>query len=346
IANAETGFGPPGSTAITKLTTHDLEVIEGVSGVQEAIPRLIRMTKVEYNGRTTYTYTGDIPMEEKKRAIVYDTFNVETSSGKLITENDKGRVILGSDYYENSQARFGKQLEVGQTITVQGKEFRIAGFLEKSGTFTINSVVFMLTDDMKGLLDLSDEIDMIVAQVEEIGMTEEVAIKIEEAIRKDRREKVGEEDFTVQTPTQAISSVNTILGAINIVIAGIAAISLIIGAVGITNTMYTSVLERRKEIGTMKAVGAQNKDILMIFMIESGLLGLVGGIIGVIIGLGMAYGAAGAARAGLGIDNFRVTLSAPLILGSVIFSFVIGMISGIIPALQASKLKPVDALRQ
>src|SRR3989338_510881 len=94
------------------------------------------------------------------------------------------------------------------------------------------------------------------------NQAEEVANAIERKMRDDRNLKEGEEDFSVQTPLQAISSVNTILDIINIVIAGIAGISLVVGAIGITNTMYTSVLERTREIGIMKAIGAKNSDIM------------------------------------------------------------------------------------
>jgi len=126
---------------------------------------------------------------------------------------------------------------------------------------------------------------------------------------------------------------------------GIAAISLIVGGIGVANTMYTSVLERTKEIGTMKAVGAKNSDIMFLFLIESGLLGLIGGVIGVLIGLGLSKIAEYFATVQLGTNLLQASASTNLIIGALIFSFLIGAISGVFPAMQASKLKPVDALR-
>ena len=149
----------------------------------------------------------------------------------------------------------------------------------------------------------------------------------------------------MQTPLQAIGTVNTILNIINLIVVGIAVISLLVGGIGIANTMYTSVLERTREIGTMKAVGAKNKDILLIFLIESGLLGLVGGIVGALIGLGLGFIVSGAANSYFGEEIIRVNLSLPLIFGAIIFSFLMGIFAGVVPALQASKLKPVEALR-
>jgi putative ABC transport system permease protein len=200
--------------------------------------------------------------------------------------------------------------------------------------------------DMKKLLNINDEYDLIVAQVSNSNQAEAVAEKIKEALRKDRKEKIGEEDFSVQTPLQSISSVNTILNIINLIVGGIAAISLLIGGIGIANTMYTSVLERTKEIGTMKAVGAKNSDILYIFIIESGLLGLIGGIMGAGLGIFLAFGVSGIANAAFGSQILSVQISYLLIFGSIAFALAIGLASGLIPAFQASKLKPVEALRR
>ena len=110
--------------------------------------------------------------------------------------------------------------------------------------------------------------------------------------------------------------------------------------------MYTSVLERTNEIGIMKAVGAQNRDILYIFLIESGLLGLVGGIVGALAGLGISLFISNIANQALGTDLFRVAVSYPLLIGAVLFSFIVGIISGVFPARQASKLNVVEALRR
>ncbi len=251
--------------------------------------------------------------------------------------------MLGNDFLSDD---FGKPIRIGSKVSINGKDFEVVGILKKTSTFTINSVVLMLEDDMKDLLDINEEVDLIVAQVENKNKIEEVAQDLEKKFRKDRNLKEGEEDFSIQTPLQALSGVNNILSIINIIIIGIAAISLLVGAIGITNTMYTSVLERTKEIGIMKAIGAENKDILFVFIIESGLLGLVGGIIGVIIGLGLAFGVSQAAGNFLGGIDLGIKISYPLIIGAISFSFFIGIASGILPAMQASKLKPTEALRR
>ena len=343
INNQGTGFGPPGSTSVVKLNNHDLKLVESNSGVKLAISRLIRIVSVEFNGVREFKYIGSVPENSEERKFVYDSLGVNVQEGRLLESGDYGKIVVGNDFTDENV--FEKEIRVGTKLKINGKDYEVIGILEKASSFTINSVVFMLDGDMKNLLDIGDEIDMIVAQVENKNDVEKVAKSLEEDFLKDRNLKVGEEDFAVQTPLQAISGVNNVLNIINLIVGGIAAISLLVGGIGIMNSMYTSVLERTGEIGVMKAVGAKNGDILIIFLIESGLLGLVGGIIGAILGLGMAFGVASIAGAALGGIDLGVKISYPLLFGAISFSFFIGILSGVLPAMQAAKLNVVDALR-
>ncbi len=343
IQNKGTGFGPPGSTVVEKLNNKDIEIIEGVGGVGKVIPRLIRVGSLEYNKISGFGYAVDIPEDQELIDLVYDSSNFEAEQGRLLKAGDKGKVLLGNNFLEMND--FEKEFRVGGKIKLNGKEFEIIGFLEKGSDFQTNSVVFIMSSDLKELLGIENEYDLIVVQVRDKDEIEEVAEEIERKLRDSRNEKIGEETFTVETPLQMLESVNTILNIINLIVLGIAAISLFVGGIGIANTMYTSVLERTREIGIMKAIGAQNKDILIIFLIESGLLGLVGGVAGAIIGLGGAMGIAEIANQTLGEDLFAIAISYPLLLGAISFSFFVGILSGVFPALQASKLNVVDALR-
>ena len=164
-------------------------------------------------------------------------------------------------------------------------------------------------------------------------------------MRRDRGQKEGEEDFSVQTTEQLMESYSSILDIVQYVLVGIAAISLLVGGVGITNTMYTAVLQRRKEIGIMKAIGAKNSDILILFLLESGFLGLAGGIIGIIIGVSMSKGVEIISQEYMGQMALQVTFPFSLIFGAMAFSYIVGSLAGILPAMQAAKMHPVDALR-
>jgi len=343
IQNKGTGLGPPGSTVVEKLNENDVKIVEDVRGVGLAVPRLIRITKAEYNEAVSFTYATNLPEEQKAAQLVYDSFDIKAGEGRLLKPEDEGKILIGYDFGRTKQ--FEKDLGVGKKIKLNGKDFEIVGIMKKSGNFQLNNIIIMPSKDMENLLDIKNEWDLIVVQVQDKNQIDEVSASIEDALRKDRNEKIGEETFSVETPVQALGVVNTILNTINAIIVGIAAISLLVGGVGIANTMYTSVIERKKEIGVMKAVGATNRDILFVFIIESGLLGLAGGIIGALLGLGGAIGISNAANSALGSDLLKVMISYPLLLGSVGFSFFLGIIFGVLPAMQASRLNPVEALR-
>lgn len=343
IENKGTGFGPPGSTVVEKLNNNDIDILESINGIEKIVTRNVRVTDIEYNDVSGFVYIGDVPETKENRDFLYETINIEAAEGKLL-EGELGKVMLGNNFLTTDD--FGKEFRVGKTILINGKEFEIIGFAEKTSTFILNSVVFMNFNDLQKLLDIEGEYDIIVVQVQDKDRIEQVAKEIERRFRDDRNEELGEETFVVQTSAQALNSANTILDIINAIVIGIASISLFVGGVGIANTMYTSVVERTKEIGIMKSVGARNKDILLIFLIEAGLLGLVGGVVGAVIGLGGALAVSSIANAAFGNNLFIVSVSWPLLIGAVSFSFLVGVLSGILPALQASKLNVVDALRK
>lgn len=143
--------------------------------------------------------------------------------------------------------------------------------------------------------------------------------------------------------TEGISS---ILAGVQAFLAGIAGISLLVGGVGVMNTMYTAVLERTREVGVAKAVGAKRRHIMWMFLFESGLMGVVGGGLGLLAGFGLAWGAVGLAGRAFDFQGvFAPVFTVELVLGALLFSFVVGAASGVLPALRASRLPPADALR-
>ena len=343
VQNAGTGFGPPGSSVVEKLTEHDLNLIEKVKGVKTISPVLIRMVTIKYNKGVRFEMMRGAPEDPALYEKFYEAQSMETIEGRLLKKGDIGKVLLGNNFAKKD--KFDKAISAGKTININDKNFEVVGILKGSGALMMNDAVITFHDELKTLLEIDDEIDLIGLTVENAKIAEETAERIEEALRKDRDLKEGEEDFSVQTPSQVLSAVTNILTAVNVVVIGIAMISLIVGGIGIANTMYTSVLERRKEIGTMKAIGAKNSDVLMIFLIESGLLGLVGGVIGALIGIGIALGVAAVANTAFGSEIIKLSISFPLVISVITFSFLIGILSGSIPSYQASKLKPVEALR-
>jgi putative ABC transport system permease protein len=154
----------------------------------------------------------------------------------------------------------------------------------------------------------------------------------------------GGENFTVMTSKQLFTRVSTIIGGITLVLVVVATVSLVVGAIGVMNTMFMSVTERTREIGTLKAVGATKGQILLLFLTEAGALGLIGGLIGIALGTVVAWGVESMAHSS-GITLFHVYLGPDLYIGSLLFSFLIGVLSGYLPAKRAADLDPIEALR-
>ena len=343
IQNAGSGFGPPGSTVVEKLNDHDLALIRRIKGVENANPVLLRTVEIKFNQKINYAMVRGVPDDPAVYEKFYEAQSVKAQEGRLLKKGDYRKVLLGNNFAKKT--KFDKKVSVGKTILISGEEFEVVGIVKPSGSFLMNDAVVVFYDEVKEILDIGDEIDIIGLTVENSDIAEETAERIERELRKDRNLKEGEEDFSVQTPSQVLGTVTDILTAVNVVVVGIAMISLIVGGIGIANTMYTSVLERKKEIGTMKAIGARNSNILMIFLIEPGLLGLIGGIVGALIGAGIALGIAAGANSFFGSELIKISISIPLLISVITFSFLIGILSGAIPSYQASKLRPVDALR-
>ena len=238
------------------------------------------------------------------------------------------------------------QLYVNLMDKIEGVDFKVVGILKKSGNPQQDGTLVIPEAAMREILGIEETYDIIPAK---ISAGEDIAVvteRIKKDLRSHRNVEEGKEDFTVQTPENILATLNTILFIIQGVLVGIAAISLLVGGIGIMNTMYTAVLERTKEIGVMKAIGARNWEIMSIFVIESGMLGLVGGIIGVSMGFGISKSVELIAFQIYGSYLIKADFNLGLLIGMLMFGFIIGSLSGAFPAKQAAALKPVDALRK
>lgn len=337
------GFGPPGSTAAGKVTDKDLDVVRRVNGVEEVAGRLLKIVTVEFNDRQRVQYVTSIP-DSEDAALIIEANNYEAQSGRMIEPKDRGKMMVGAGLVDKSN--FGKAVQVGDKLSVNGVDFSVIGVLKALGDPTRNKAIVMGQEDLRDLMGIKDEeLSMIVARAAKSEDPSVVAGRIIKELRKARHEKEGRETVQVQTSEQLIRSFNTILNIVQAVLVGIAAISLLVGGIGITNTMYTAVLDRTREIGIMKAVGARNVDIIMIFLLESGLLGVAGGAVGVMIGFALSSAVEYGGMYAFGSTIIQASFPWQLIVGSFAFSFIVGVLSGIVPAIRASRLAPVEALR-
>ena len=306
----------------------------------EELPDIDLVTPTVTGGAATYRLKGDIFMVSVTG--VTDTY-FQINEG---TEIEEGRALLRSD---NAVAVIGHSIavpnpdeepavEVGDRIKLtvetgsENKEFtvRVVGILEETGGFMgSDSDFFIPLKTCEQIFETNGKYDTIQVYVEDTDLVEAVAYNIEDEI----------EGVTAITTASAMDMISSVTGTIEAVLGGVAAISLLVAGVGIINTMTVSVMERTKEIGTMKAIGAKSKDILILFMSEAALTGVVGGAIGA--GFGFILGDL--------VGNFVGITAAPTIelaLMVVAFAVLTSVLSGLYPSWNASQMNPVEALRK
>lgn len=336
-------FAPPGSITAESLilTDKDLEFIRDINGVKSAAGYVSKYGQINFKDESEIVFVGGIAPEDNEFWEEMGMGDLE--DGRDLRKGEKYKAIVG--YNHIYKDLWEKSLQVGDTIEIEAHGFKIVGVMKKIGNAEDDKSVFIPKETFREVFDVPKEESIIMVKAASGYDPEDVAEIIEKKLRKFRGEKEDQETFTVQTSEQLLETFSNIFAVVQAVLVGIAAISLLVGGIGIMNTMYTSVLERTKEIGTMKAIGAKNSDILWIFLFESGLLGLVGGAIGILIGVSLAKGTEYIATTALGTPFLQASFPLYLIAGALAFSFLIGTASGILPAMQAAKLKPADALR-
>jgi len=318
-----------------------VDFIESLRGVDWVAAYLMKPSQAKYKDQSSVEYTTGI--ETKDLDFLIDIGSIKILEGRTFKDGERNKIVVGYDHAYGD--KWDKKLNIGSTIEIEGTEFKVVGILDKIGNHIDDGSIYVPKETLREVLHNENEESYVMIKIVDGFDPLDVAETIERKLRQFRDEKEDQETFTIQTSDQLLKSFQSIFGVVQAVLIGIAAISLLVGGIGIMNTMYTSVLERTKEIGTMKAVGAKNSDVLKIFLTESGLLGLVGGAIGVAIGMGLGKGVEYIATTVLGSPFLKAAFPWYLIVGALAFSFLIGSISGVFPAMQASKLKPADALR-
>ncbi|MEM4271561.1 MAG: FtsX-like permease family protein [Candidatus Pacearchaeota archaeon] len=335
--------GIPGPDSPIKLSMDEVEVVKKISGVKGVSYASIESGKIKFSSQTKYFLVIGLPLKKEAYNILIETSSLKIDEGKTFSEDDNGLIMLGSEFKYGKI--FDKPLKTGDNLLLNDKSFKVKGIFASLGNPQDDSQVYISIEDMKEVFGTGDRIDYIYVQVQPGADLKEVALRVEKKLRDFRGVTEKTQDFSVVTPEELLRSFSNILNIITAFLLGVAAISLLVGAIGIANTMYTAVLERTREIGVMKAVGAKNSDVLFIFLIESGLLGLVGGIFGVLLGIGVTKVIEYIAIVQLHTTLLKMVAPAYLIIGCLVFAFLTGALSGTWPAWQASKVRPVQALR-
>lgn len=333
--------GPPGMDGGTstdaELTDDDIDALQGMEGIQYIEGEISGSEEVKYSGETaTLSITGVDPQVWK-----YMT-TLKTQSGRLLEPADKYVAVIGSNIASDT---YDHDIGVNQVIMINNKSVRVVGVLEEKGMGD-DSKIYMPIDGAVDLIEDAEEdvYDSITVKARSENQVDGLIEDIEKRLMISRHIiQEDDRDFSVMASKSMAESVTEMMSSMTLFLGAIAAVSLLVGSVGIANTMFTSVLEKTKEIGTMKAIGAKNRDILMIFLFNSAMVGLVGGILGIMLGWIVSAGLQ--AMMGSDMAGGGVGVSPLLMIEGLVLAVVIGIISGVVPAYRASKLKPVDALR-
>jgi putative ABC transport system permease protein len=334
------GVGAPGLDDTFALTESDLEVIRKTPGIAEATAISFKTAEILHDGKKVFVFIVGYNPEDGH--LLFELSDVGIDKGRWLDKKEKGKVLAGYNY-QVKDIIFEKPFELNDKINVQNQDLRIVGFLEAIGSPPDDAQLYV-TQDQLDILFPDNNYGWIIANVKDVQEIDLVIERLEDRLRKNRDLEKGKEDFFVQSYEDLIESFS---GALNIVIGFIiliALISVLVSAVNTSNTMITSVLERIKEIGIMKAVGSPNSAVFNIFLFESSFLGFIAGAIGVIVGYIIT------SITGSILDNLGWGFLAPyyhpyLFIGLIAFATITGAISGVLPAINASKIKPVDALR-
>ena len=331
------------------LTIRDAEALADpifAPSVAAAAPVVQGQAELVYSGEgTTAAFVG----------VTEDYIKVQTielSEGEFFTTSQisgqSSAVILGTNVAEDL---FGRtEGLVGDTIRIAGQPFRVIGVLKKEGGSEFgrspdDQILVPLSTAQARLKSRSikDRVDMIYVSAINSESVKKAEEEISLILRERHNLKLEEDDFTILTQELFLDFASTVTGVFTIFLGGVAGISLLVGGIGIMNIMLVSVTERTKEIGLRKAVGAKKRDILIQFLIESSLLSVIGGIVGIVLGWLLSLGIGRIAAANDFLLNPAITLNAVLL--ATLFSAAVGLFFGIYPANRAAQLEPIEALR-
>lgn len=334
------GMGGSGDTSSSdeqeNLTARDVLILKNVDNVDYVMGEVSDRGDLTYSSKTAILSVKGVGVSVWK-----DITTEQIAEGRFLGVGDTYSIVLGGNIVSST---FEDGIPLNSKVTIEGKSFKVVGILESGNNIYMPIEVARTTFEDIG----DEEFDSIYIKIEDVEIADATVEEITKKLMFSRGALNDKDrDFTVTNPADRQETIMQTTQQMTLFLTAIAAISLLVGAVGIANTMFTSVLEKTREIGIMKAIGAKNKDILLIFLFNAGLIGFVGGIGGIILGyfgsgLVSSLGNSGGMTGRL-FGNSSVT--PELLIGALLFSIIVGMVAGAIPAYRASRLNPVDALR-
>jgi putative ABC transport system permease protein len=325
-----------------KLTDEDLNIIKKTEGISEVAAIDYTSVSARYGDSQKSVLLYGANWKESLSILKNDT-GWSTAQGRWPTSG-KNEVVIGSI----TASEIFPNIKIGAELNIEGKKFLVVGILNSVGSKQDDSMIGLDMSIFKSVTGERRGAKQAMAKVKSGYSPDVVSEKIKSNLNENRKRQIGQKQtdssYTVMTSEKTASIVGNVMGLIQAVIIGFASIAIVVGGIGIMNTMFTSVRERTKEIGIMKAIGAKNKTITTIFLIEAGIFGMLGGISGTLLGMLFAKSIELYFQMHP-IFYLKAEVGPGLFLFSIAFSFAVGCLSGYFPARSAAKLKPVDALR-
>jgi putative ABC transport system permease protein len=336
--------GRGGSGGSINLTDKDVNVIKQVPGV------------LYVNGMVSGR--ADMILGTEKTSVSISGVDIGTWRSMVTTQLEAGRYLQPGDSnavvigYSLAHETFLQPITLNRPVTIGDKTFKVVGiFVQSGGGFGGggDNAVYMPDDPARSVITTNvprNTFTSIMVKVADPTIADKIATDIVNKLMPSRHVNPRTRDFTVTAFATIQQQITSVVQSISLFLAAIAAVSLLVGAVGIANTMFMSVMERTRQIGLLKALGATDSEVMKLFLMESGLFGFVGGVIGIIFGIIVSIIVSAVGLRLLGPGGSASPVIAPeLLIFALGFSIFVGVISGVAPARSAAKMNPVDALR-
>jgi putative ABC transport system permease protein len=323
-------IGGQGSNSEAKITFSEADSLRSVAGVEELDARVQSRATVSYKDRnSSLTVVGT------EASAFPESTATKILLGRALEPSDKSSAVVG---FNVANATFDMEI-LDRQIKINGVSFRVVGVLNQSGaTFSgPDNNIFIPQKTAKSLFDQEESASSVVVVASQGSNPDTVAAALAEKLRELHGVSQDNQDFQVTTATTMQSTISSVTSTIGIFLGGVASISLLVGGIGVANAMFTSVLEQTKYIGILKSLGAKRSEVMKLFLFESGLVGLVGGFLGVVLSF---FGSS--LLEGFGLPS---KITPELVLLGLGFSILIGAVSGVVPARNAASVAPVEALR-
>jgi putative ABC transport system permease protein len=335
------------TTATATLTDKDLLTISKAEGVETVSGIISSRATVQYLAQTvTVTVEGIEPSAWNSMTTS------KLASGRFLESGESTSILIGNSV---ANGMFNYNLTIDTQIRIGSKTFTIVGIIAQSGTGSFGGddrTIFMTIQAAREIVTSigNNEYSSIQVKVTDTNAVDQIIENVKQVLYTSRMVTSDTADFTVTSPTSMLATIQSTMQTLTFFLTGIAAISLLVGAIGIANTMFMSVMERTRLIGILKSIGTRNSEIMKMFLAESGIIGLMGGLLGIFLGFivvgvisNIGFNIMGMGRMG---TNTSVAIVTPeLILFALAFSTIIGIVSGLIPARKAANLQVVEAMR-